>query len=296
MERCLVTEIFYFSGTGNSLHIARELQRRIPETRLIPIVGMMEEEKVVPSSSVVGFVFPQYASVAPRIVEEFIQKMELDSVQYLFAVATRGRTDCRAFGEIDKILMKQGRRLDSFFVLTMPSGSSPILADPEEQVTEELIDLLESKAQIKLDRIQRIVNNREVNRDEDLRSETPPPSFLIPLMPVIELLIPILLPIGKMVESRFNFYTDEKCTGCRLCEEICLANRITLNSDRPVWNEKINCLGCLACFNYCPAQSIQIKSKWYLKSYTEKNGRYHHPSISAQDISEQKYTKNNNRL
>lgn len=295
MVKCLGTEIFYFSGTGNSLHIARELQRRIPKTKLIPIVGIMGEEKIVPSSSVVGFVFPQYASMAPRIVEDFIRKMELDSVQYLFAVATRGRTDCRAFSEIDKILMKQGRRLDSFYVLTMPSGSSPLLADPEEQVTEEKINQLESKAQSKLDQIQRTVNNMEVNRDEDLRSETPPPSFLVPLMPLIELLIPILLPLGKMVESKFSFYTDEKCTGCGLCGEICLANRITLSSGRPIWSERIKCFGCLACFNYCPTQSIQIKSKWYLKSYTEKNGRYHHPSISAQDISEQKCFEHNNR-
>jgi len=285
---CLGTEIFYFSGTGNSLHIARELQSRIPETRLIPIVGLRGEEKITPTSPAVGFVFPQYASMAPRIVEQFIQKMELDTVQYLFAVATRGRTDCRAFSEIDKILKKQGRRLDSFYVLTMPSGSSPLLADPEEQVTDELIDRLESRAQIKLDQIQRTVNNREVNRDEDMKSEIPPPSFLAPLLPVIELLMPVLLPLGKRVERSFGFYTDEKCNGCGLCEEICLASRIELDSGRPVWSNDIKCFGCFACFNYCPAQSIQIESKWYLKSYTEQNGRYHHPSISAQAIAEQK--------
>ncbi len=28
-------EIYYFSGTGNSLHIAREIQKRIPDTTLI---------------------------------------------------------------------------------------------------------------------------------------------------------------------------------------------------------------------------------------------------------------------
>ena len=31
-------EIYYFSGTGNSLHVAKELQKRIPETKLISIV------------------------------------------------------------------------------------------------------------------------------------------------------------------------------------------------------------------------------------------------------------------
>ena len=32
------TEIYYFSGTGNSLFIAKELQKRLPDSMLIPIV------------------------------------------------------------------------------------------------------------------------------------------------------------------------------------------------------------------------------------------------------------------
>ena len=31
------TEIFYFSGTGNSLFVARELAKRIQRSRVIPI-------------------------------------------------------------------------------------------------------------------------------------------------------------------------------------------------------------------------------------------------------------------
>jgi hypothetical protein len=30
-------EIYYFSGTGNSLHVAKELQTRLPGARLAPI-------------------------------------------------------------------------------------------------------------------------------------------------------------------------------------------------------------------------------------------------------------------
>jgi hypothetical protein len=31
-------EIYYFSGTGNSLHVAQEIQKRIPDTTLIPLL------------------------------------------------------------------------------------------------------------------------------------------------------------------------------------------------------------------------------------------------------------------
>jgi Pyruvate/2-oxoacid:ferredoxin oxidoreductase delta subunit len=57
---------------------------------------------------------------------------------------------------------------------------------------------------------------------------------------------------------------------------------------RPTWQEQVKCHGCFACFNFCPEQSVQIKSKWYLKSYTDQNGRYHHPQIAAKDIAAQR--------
>jgi flavodoxin len=38
------TEIYYFSGTGNSLNVARELQKRIPKTDIIPIVSLLNKD------------------------------------------------------------------------------------------------------------------------------------------------------------------------------------------------------------------------------------------------------------
>jgi flavodoxin len=39
------TEIYYFSGTGNSLYVARELQKRVPEAELIPIVSLLKNNQ-----------------------------------------------------------------------------------------------------------------------------------------------------------------------------------------------------------------------------------------------------------
>jgi len=35
------TEIYYFSGTGNSFYVAKELQKRIPKAKLIPIISII---------------------------------------------------------------------------------------------------------------------------------------------------------------------------------------------------------------------------------------------------------------
>jgi len=53
---------------------------------------------------------------------------------------------------------------------------------------------------------------------------------------------------------------------------------------KPLWQDERLCYMYYACLNYCPQQSIQVNSKWYMKSYTEKNGRYSHPYATVKDI------------
>lgn len=283
------TEVFYFSGTGNSLHVARELQKHLPETTLIPILSLSQEEYIEVKGKTVGFIFPQYGSQIPKIVAKTISKIDFQSVQYIFAIATRGGTECVAFKNFDNILKKWGRRLDSYFVITMPSGSDPLVEKYVDNITSERIARLETEMLNKLSRIEKIITAREVNREDDLNGlDLPPPDFMVPFLPLLMLLKPIILPLAKMAESNFNFYYDSKCTGCGMCEMVCLAQKVRMIAGRPVWQEKVKCHGCFACLNYCPEIAVQVKNTWYLKSCTPQNGRYHHPQITARDIAGQK--------
>jgi ferredoxin len=221
-------------------------------------------------------------------VANFVKKLDLKSARYIFAVATRGGTDCMTFLELDKILGKRGRRLDSYFVLNMPGASQPLAKSFAKRITEERISRLESEMLKRLDSIYKIIVTQEINRTEDLRGDATLPPSLVPFMPIIRILRPVLLQFGKFVESSFSFYFDAKCTGCGMCEKVCLAQRIKMVAERPVWQKEVKCYGCFACLNFCPEQSVQIKSTWYLKSHTNENGRYHHPEITAKDIARQK--------
>lgn len=282
------TEIYYFSGTGNSLHVAKELQKRLPDTYLIPILSLVNSDTIITKGTTVGFVFPHYASSLPKIVRAFVDKLNVESAEYLFAIVTRGETETMAFLETDKILKGKGRRLDSFYAITMPSGSEPLIKGYANRITKERILRLESEMLEKLDSIQKTVLAREISRIRDTGYGTPPPTYMAPFLPLLRLITPLLVPFGKLVESSFDFYHDEKCTGCGLCREVCLADRIQIEGGFPVWQDTIRCYGCFACLNFCPLESIQIKSKFYLKSYTSQNGRYHHPDITAEEIAAQK--------
>jgi flavodoxin len=68
------TEIYYFSGTGNSLYVAKELQNRIPGAELIPIVSLLDKDVIKTSGKIVGFVFPVHAITIPIAVKRFLKK------------------------------------------------------------------------------------------------------------------------------------------------------------------------------------------------------------------------------
>lgn len=82
-------EVYYFSGTGNSPHVARELQKRIPVTDLIPIKSLLNKDFIKINAETVGFVFPIHLAMAPAPLIEFLKKLDLKSVRYIFGVATR---------------------------------------------------------------------------------------------------------------------------------------------------------------------------------------------------------------
>ncbi len=132
----------------------------------------------------------------------------------------------------------------------------------------------------RLDGIQKTIETRAEHHNEDLTGIVRVPPILTPVMPLVRALSPLLLQFGKHVESRFGFFYDDRCTGCGICEKICLARRIKLVDQRPTWQNEVVCYGCFACLNFCPEQSVQIHSTWYLRSYTRENGRYHHPAIT----------------
>ena len=255
--------------------MARELQKRIPDTNLVPIVSLLNKDVVTTNGETVGFVFPIYLTALPLPLTSFIKKLDLNSATYLFALATRSGSPHRAFADIEKILKKRGKSLDSCFTLNMGTN----YLDPIP--TQAEIAELESVVQDRLDSIEQIIINKERDRENDTCITTPLP-------PILLRLFPLLVAFAKYAGLTHRFYADSKCTGCGTCERVCLSQKITMIDEKPVWHKDVTCFMCYACLNFCPAQSVQLKSTWYMKSNTDKQGRYSHPCATARDIAAQK--------
>jgi len=277
-------EIYYFSGTGNTLFVAKELRKRIPGAGLTPMVSLLRSDTIQVKAATVGFVFPLHGMTLPVPVEAFLRRINLQSAKYIFAIATRGGTTCKAFKRMEKLLLKKNKRLDSYFIINMPNN------DPKFEVydipTQETMNQIESHLQDRLDSIQGIVRNQQQNREQDLTGESFTHSR--PVNFVMEQLVLLGMAMVKNFGVKNYFYSDSKCTGCGICETVCLSQKICMIDKRPVWQKSVNCYFCYTCLNYCPEESIQIKSKPYMKSFTKYNARYPHPYATAKEIAGQK--------
>ena len=290
----MTTEIYYFSGTGNSLYVARELQQRIPDSTLVPIAALLNEssnakvrvdekdKKIKTTAETIGFVFPCHGLTIPIPVRIFLRNLDLTTSEYLFAIATRGGTIFRGFSTIDKIIDKQGKYLHTSFIINM-GMNDPKLKSFTVPTSEEL-KAIEMNVQQKLNLIQNTIINHETYH-EDTSGVTF--SRFSPLNYILERLVPFTAHhIAPKVKK--YFYADLKCTGCGTCEKVCLSRKITMVNDTPSWQRNIECYMCYSCLNYCPSQAIQIYSKFYMKSFTEEKGRYPHPYARIRDIANQK--------
>jgi len=289
--------LYYFSGTGNSYYIAKELSSKLPGSKIIPIASILnkntDENKknhkklstLTSDATTIGFIFPCHGLTIPFPVHCFLKRFSFNSSQYLFAIATRGGTIFRGFDTIDKILKYQEKKLNASFIIEMESN------DPKMKFfkvpTKEEIKTKEINAIQKLNFIRDIVLGKKEYQD-NINGATFTKSKLVNF--VLERLTIFAVNHVSLLTKNY-FYVNTKCTECGICKKVCPTNKIILTENKPEWQRNIECYLCYACVNFCPSEAIQIYSKFYMKSHTEENGRYPHPYASVEDMIFQKENK-----
>jgi len=162
--------LYFFSGTGNSLFVARELQKRFPETALIPIACLLDREVIAIEGETVGLVFPIHGMSLPIPIRLLLEKATWESPRYVFAIATRGGTVFTGFKRIARVLRKWGKRLDASFALTMLNNDPKFKTYPV--ATPDAIAKSESEVRERLDTIQHVIAGRFSFQEADIQGVT----------------------------------------------------------------------------------------------------------------------------
>ena len=251
--------IFYFTGTGNSLKVAKDIAAILPDAELVQISKKNMPGTGTVYSGTVGIVFPVYYFGLPHMVRAFARGLQVEKNTYVFGIATYGGMVGVAFNQLGKCLAKKGITLSAAFAVHMP-GNCQVLYAPEADTAqqEKFRNERETTAGIA----------RRINAREEILFK--PPNI------IARGIMGIFYSRLKPHKRSRKFHTDEKCTGCGTCARICPAQNITLQDKKPRWHNQ--CEFCLACMQWCPNHAIQYGNK------TQKRGRYHHPEIKVHEL------------
>lgn len=284
------TEIYYFSGTGNSLFVAKAIQNRIPNSVIIPIVSLLNNDVIKTDGKIIGIVFPVHALSIPIAVKHFMMKLEMQSAEYIFAVATRYGTSFRGFEILEKLLKRKDKKLNSKFIINMCHNEAPRSEKNYVVPSKDQIFQIEAEVISKVNQLSEIILNKGDYSKKD--TEVIVKSSSNPIIgEMMERFIVFLLDNSERIGGVNYFYHDSNCNGCGVCEKVCLSEKIKIVENRPVWQKDVLCYMCFACLNYCPKEAVQIKDIHGVKSYTIENGRYPHPYATVDDIFKQKGEK-----
>lgn len=244
--------IFYFSGTGNSKHIADKIASSTGE-RLVYISenSIAENETYdIEENESIGFVFPVYWYCMPKIVEKFIVQLKLSGYhkQYVYAITTYGLAAGNVMDRLIQTLSNKQVQMKGIFGVQMVDnyvvGYNIINAEKQRAILKN--------AEIEITKIMTMIERRE-NIEYIKKGK-------------IRFVTPITGYAYRKARHTKKYFVTSECNSCKQCERSCPCNTIQMMDGKPVWVGE--CTFCLKCINGCKQSAIQ-----YGKS-TEKRDRY----------------------
>lgn len=261
--------IFYFTGTGNCLYVARRLADSDTELRSIP--QLMKQKDFNFEADEIGLVYPIYGHMPPYMVRLFLQKARLNAA-YTFAVLTFGARKCNAVEILDDITRKAGFRFDYINTMIMVDNWLPNFDMGEQMKMDKHIP--ESLAAIRDD----INGHRCWMQPVSEKEREQHAGFMM-----FSGLDP---EVGFLKKSEQSFRITDRCIGCGICTQVCPRGNYSLTSSGV--KTEGDCEFCFACIQNCPQKAIRFNKDGSdpLLANGERNpeARYRNEHISVMDI------------
>ena len=219
--------ILYFSGTGNSRHVAKKIaQVTGDEIENIAVHLRAHEAGTYQSERPYVFVGPVYAGRLPRVMTKFIEDSTFAGTSKAYFVVTCAETPWVTIRYVQRLAKDKGFELLGFNSILMPqSYTTNGLSQPEE-LTRKILDAAEPK----IAEVAGLIRNGKT-----LPAEKPGKSYMSTIMN------PMMY--ATMMGTR-KFRATDACIGCGTCAARCPLGNIQIVNGRPVWGK--DCTQCNA--------------------------------------------------
>lgn len=248
--------VFYFTATGNSLYVAREL-----DTNTVSIAQAVHDREHTYSDDTIGIVCPIFGHEMPELVKDFLAQSTFET-DYFYVILTYGNRHANAAELAAEFLGEHGIHADYVNQILMADNFLPNF-DMAEQRT------MDKDADGQIDRIRQDIQGRvpfiapTSEKDREAHQEH-------------------LTRMSHMPADAFRrlYRITDACVGCGICTQVCPKACYHLEGKMSVWNPD-GCIVCMACVHACPTLAIQL-------NMPEKNPqeRYRNDNVRLTDIIE----------
>lgn len=252
--------IIYFSGTGNTRHVAQCLAEILGDTdvrEMSPSMLLSPEDstiEIADTDTTVIWAFPTYSWGIPPVVDMVMKKVALGynaSNATHIMLTTCGDDMAYTDRQWRKNMAARNLKCAGAYAVVMPN-TYVLMKGFDVDSTE----IAESKIKSCRDAIEQVataINNNSGDIPVRLSFSWVKSNIIYPWF-------------KRYAMSPKPFHSNNNCTGCGICANKCPMQNITICNGKPLWADR--CAMCLRCYHICPHHAVA-----YGKA-TAKKGQY----------------------
>ena len=234
--------VFYFSGTGNSALVARQIAESLGDEMVSINQCLKEKEtKIFRAEEPLIFVAPTYAWQMPKVVHRWIQESGFQDRQKAYFVLTCAGSIGNAAAYAKKLCLEKNLLFCGLAPVIMPNNYVALSDTPDKKECDEILE----KAREQTDELIALIQQDRPFPESHASFKEKMSSG----------------PVNTLYYSLFvhdqGFAATDACVSCGKCQKRCPLDNISMENGRPLW--KGNCTHCMACIGGCPAEAIEYK-------------------------------------
>jgi Pyruvate/2-oxoacid:ferredoxin oxidoreductase delta subunit/flavodoxin len=247
--------VIYFSGTGNSLAIARQIAEAVNDS-VLPLTEAVRKD--LTDEKRVGLVYPSYDFNAPPAVRNLVPRLKLDPQAYVFIIIPCGAQAGNSIWTVRRQLREKGIEVSYSHKIRVPDNSAIVFGrNPNDQTW---------KFTRFADRLKTIIADVQAGHKGLHFAWWSPLAWLMGTDKMQAWMLRTFRPAVN----------EDKCIACGVCASVCPMRNISVDEKAGIGP---HCTACLACLHACPHQAIEVGQK-----PTLKDRQYRHPDVKIKDL------------